>query len=567
MTFKNLVNAIDYSHQDLSILRDAEFISEFARCFGIKHFEPLAAIMFTIDPSKYCEYNELERQYRYNKLEIAVASGDVEQCKPYVDVLSTIGNNVQAFCEQAVSQDNRILLEWLVDNISGVSCDLSVVLGTAIKNDNESLFYYLLNSGLIDVKSSDSTKWYSPMYVAVYDKCSEKYVSILLKKGFSLAAKYAYKFYKCISLDKIAELLAYNVELDLNTINRIYAEGRTDIIKEIERKPLRFCSEDLLFAAYVHCGDFLKFTALLNTGYKNNNLDLFAIAYNHSPAWTDIWLENGFDVNFDHARLLHKACEDLNSDFAIYLLENGANPRLRGQYSQTIFEKAGGFHGYLEDYELENQQKLCKHLLAIGLNPIQESRRSPSILTYLFGKTEEFDMFLVDWLGDRDLLNTPDLPPECDDSKHLPIAIVLDEFSGKYNSNVLKHFIKKGALLDAQGITEDRLFLSACKLCDLADLMQVVAAGANTHEQDKYYGINGLYYAVYYKRSIDFVKYLVELGLDVNNVRNPFRSTGEYSDKYPPTSVLDVAIQNGNDEITKYLITLGAKTAKELFQK
>ena len=93
---------------------------------------------------------------------------------------------------------------------------------------------------------------------------------------------------------------------------------------------------------------------------------------------------------------MDKACEDLLVDFAIYLLEHGANPHLKGKYSQTVFEKAGGFHGYLDEDGQREKERLCKYLLEHGLNPIKESRRAPSILTYLMGKTDEFDRFLID---------------------------------------------------------------------------------------------------------------------------------------------------------------------------
>lgn len=565
LSFKNLINAIDYSHIDLAILRDAEFIAEFAGCFGVKNFEPLAAILLTIDPTVYSEYPDLERQYRYNKMEIAVSSGDVGQCKPYIDVLSTPGNNVQAFCTQAINQDNRELLEWLITNISGVDCDLSSVLGVAVKKDNESLFYYLLNSGLIDVENSDSTKWYSPMYVAAYDKCSEKYVMPLLKRGYSLAAQYAYKFYKSLSLDKVAELLSYKVEFDQNTINRVFDECREDIIDELEKEPLRFCSVDSLFAAYVHCGDFSKFSALLNSGYKNNNLDLFAEAYTHSPKWTDLWLQCDFDINADSSRLLHRACEKLEVEWAIYLLQNGANPRLRSQCSQTVFEKAAGFHGYLNEEQLQGKNRLCKFLLDIGLDPISESRRGPSILTYLFGRDEEFDFVLIDWLAQNNKINAPDLPETCDDTKHLPISNILDNFSDKYKPSVLKYFIAQGAILNAAGITEDKLFISACELCDLEELKLVVSAGADISEADKYYRTNGLYAAVRKKRPLEIIEYLVEIGVDVNCIRDAYRNTrGVTVRSEEVTSVLDIAIQNGDAAIIEYLKGRGALFASEL---
>lgn len=561
---KILVKAIDYSYIDLAILRDVEVVCEFAHCFGIKNYEPLVAILFTIDPTGYSAYGDLERKYRFSKMEAAVALGNIEKCAEYIDVLHDPQNNVLPFCTSAVSQDNKVLLMWLIDNISGAKCNLESVLGTAIKKDNEELFYYLLDSGMVDASTSDSTQGYAPMYVAAYYKEHNKYVLPLLQRGFSLAAKTAYGFYRACTLDEIAMLLPYKVEFDQNTINRIYSEGRQNIISELEEKPLRFCTTDALFAAYIHCGDFEKFAALLRKGHKNNSHELFAMAYKNSYAWTDLWLEHGFDINCNSSRLLHKACENIETDWAIYLLTNGANPHLKEQYSQTIFEKAGGYHGYLSDEQQKEKERLCKYLLDIGLDPIMESRRAPSILTYLFGGTEDFKLVLTDWLAKQGKLNSPDLPDECADTKHLPIANILDEFSRKYNPKVLHRFIEKGAITNAEGLTDDKLFLSACKLCDVEELQMVVSAGANISETNKYYGTNGLYAAVESGRPYEVIKYLVELGVDINNVHNAYHNAHGYTRTVQATSILDVAEKKGDAKIIEYLKSQGALHASEI---
>lgn len=564
-SYKNIIKMMDYSHLDLVVVRDAEAIREFATCFAIKNFEPLAAIMLAVDPTGYPEYAELERKYRYEKMELAVRSGDIALCEKFIDVLHNPTNNVQALCEIAVEQDHKQLLVWLIDNISGVKCNLASVLGTAVRKNNDDLFYYLLDSGLVDATQSDSKHWNAPMYIAAYDKGHEKYVMPLLKHGFSLAAETAYRLYSTYSLDELAALLPYHVEFDQNTINRIYAENRADIISALEQQPLRYCTMNVLFAAYVHCGNFDKFSALLQSGYRNNANELFAVAYKNSPTWTDFWLCNEFDINCDDARLLHKACEDLDVDFAIYLLENGANPHLKGQYSQTVFEKAGGFHGYLDEHEQREKERLCKYLLEYGLNPIMESRKAPSILTYLMGKTDDFDLFLIDWLAANNCLNLPDLPADVDDTKHLPISHILSVvFERDFKPHILRYCIQKGAITNAAGLTDDKIFIKACRWCGIDDLKLVVSAGADIHEQDRYYGTNGLYEAVANKRSYDIIEYLIHIGLDVNSVRNAFRNSKTINPQYPPTSVLDIAERNGDSQTIELLKSYGALHAKEI---
>lgn len=567
LNHKILVKAIDYSHLDLAILRDPVFIREFANCFGAKTYEPLAAIMLTISPEEYSNYVVLERKFRYEKMEEAVASGDIAQCEPYVDVLADSENSILAFCETAVAQNNKALLLWLIDNISGAKCNLSSLLGTVIKKDNEELFYYLLDSGLISASGSDSTQWNSPMYAAAYYKGNEKYVMPLLQHGFSLVAKTGYRLFSTYTMDEIAALLPYTVDFDQNTVNRVYAEGRADIISQLEQEPLRYCSKDALFVAYIHRGDFDKFSAFLKLGHKNDSYELFALAYKHSPIWTDLWLRHGFDINCNEGRLLHNACKDLDVHFAIYLLENGADPHLKEQYSQTVFETAGGFHGYLSDEQQKEKELLCKYLLDVGLDPIAESRKGPSILQYMLGKTESFDLLLIDWLAEHGKINSPDLPEECKDTKHLPIAHIMDKIFGRYNPVVLRYFIQKGAITNAEGITDDRIFIDACEICDLPELQLVVSAGANIHEITKDYsnkGTNGLYAAVACRRPYEIIKYLVELGLDVNSV-SPAKPWSWGSSKIvPASSVLDVAERHSDQEVVDYLKSRGALHATEI---
>ena len=563
LSYKNLIKAIDYSHIDLTILRDMDAVSEFAQCFGIKNYEPLAAILLTIDPSNYEEYAELDRKYRYEKMHTAVCAGKIELCEKYVDVLSDPQNNVQKFCEASVRNGNRELLFWLIDNIFGVPYNLNSALAIAIKEDNESLFDDLLNSGKVDISRSDSKKWDSPIYIAVNSKNHKRYVMSLLKHGFVMPAVVGCKLYESCTMDEIAELLSYKVEFDFCTIERIFSSGRHDIIAELEKRPLCFCTIDDLFAAYIHCGDYEKFSVLLKSGYRNNSVDLFSLAYKHSKEWTDFWLQHGFDINHENARLLRLACYYLEVDWAIYLLEKGADPKLKEAYSLTLFEQVSRIYCDSKE-DVQKKYKLCKYLLEFGLDPIKESCCAPSILTCLFGKSEEFDFYLIDWLADHNQLNFPDLLNDFESIKHLPIANILDRYLGHFNSNVLRYFIEKGATTNAENITNDKLFLGACRWCDLNDLQLVVSAGANVNEQDDDHGINGLYVAVKKKRPYEIIKYLIELGVDVNSVRKSSGNFMKSSPVIPNTSVLDIAEQQGDSQIIELLRLEGALHASEI---
>ena len=167
----------------------------------------------------------------------------------------------------------------------------------------------------------------------------------------------------------------------------------------MDTQTLGFQENDKLFEEYINSCDLVGFENLFKKGYRCNSVTLFEKAYTQSVDWAVLWIQNGFNINQNCGCLLHHACEKLHVDFAIFLLENGADPYLRQDYSDTIFEKAAGYHGYLEDYQKKAQERLCKYLLKMGLNPITESRREPSILSYLLhGHSEEFVLEVIDWL-------------------------------------------------------------------------------------------------------------------------------------------------------------------------
>ena len=119
--------------------------------------------------------------------------------------------------------------------------------------------------------------------------------------------------------------------------------------------------------------------------------------------------------------------------------------------------------------------------------------------------------------------------------------------------------------MNAAGLTEDKLFLSACELCDISELQLVVNAGADIFETDKYYGMNGLYLAVKKNRPYEIIKYLVDMGLDVNAVCDPYRNTNRGGNINSVTSVLDVAEEQNNCQVIEYLKSKGSSNASELF--
>lgn len=565
---KLLLKALDYSHLDVSILKDPEKTELFAKCFGVTRYEPLFAILQIVDPTKYIEFPEINRKYRYGLMETAIKTGQISVCESYTDVLKEPKNDVVSFCDAAIAQGNEELLFWIISNTEGAQCDLCSIIGVAIQRSNETLFERLLNSDKYDASQSNPSHWRAPMYIALNKPGREKYIWALLKKGFEMPASIAYRYYNTLTMDTIKDLMSFKVTLDQKTVDRIFSENREDIIEILEQEPLKYCTQDMLFTAYINSGCYDKFKHLLESGYQNTNDDLFHKAYINSQKWTDLWLEHGFDINISDSKLLHNACKELAVDEAIYLLENGANPYLKSQYSETVFEKAGGFHGYLDDDEIQEKIRLCKYLIEMGVSPITESRRSPSILQYMFGMSEDFDYYLIDWLAQNGCINTPDADTRDFKDRHLPLRCVLSSMNrGKYKPELLKRFIEAGAKLDADGITKDKFFLEAVDLCELPELQLVVSAGANIHERT-WEGTNALFEAVQRRRSVNIINYLIELGLDVNDIRKEMTLYGTYPQKrLPATSVLDIAIESKNVEVIELLRSKGAMLASDLLMK
>ena len=111
--------------------------------------------------------------------------------------------------------------------------------------------------------------------------------------------------------------------------------------------------------------------------------------------------------------------------------------------------------------------------------------------------------------------------------------------------------------MNAEGITNDKLFLESCRWCKLPELGLVAEAGANLNECEKN-GTNALVVAVAMGRNLEIIRYLVELGIDVNSGRkdNPWVK-GIYIAE-PDTSVLDVAERNCSEEVVSFLKEQGA---------
>ena len=559
---QRISQAIQYSHRNLDILLKPEITRSFTSCFGKSPYEPLFAVLSVVKAEAYPNYDFLLADFRFEELMRAIEAGSVERCTLYEDVLkdpncsiSTIGN--------AVSRaGNSDIVAWFFRHVPDGSCVLNNTLYAAINNNDLETVNCILKKHLFDY-SEDSRSYHSPMRAA---KKYPAFIPLLLEYGFEL---WDDEYLSTLTLDKIKDSLQFNVHLGENALVRILSEKRYDILQIVEESVPKYCAGRILLSAYIIGKDFDRFKKGVEKGWFSNESSLFEKAYEAGESWADVLIQNGYDVNQEDGKELSNACRELKVDFAIYLLKNGADPYLRGEYSSTVFEYAADFHGYLDDAQEKDQERLCKYLLDIGVDPIMESTRTPSVFTYLVNLSSEFKLYLVDWLGKHNRINSYECKDDRNISEHSLLYSVLDPFSrDKYDSAVLKKMLDYGAKVDVSADSEDTLFIRACAVCDVEELKHFVNHGANIKELDKWKHTNGLYEAVWHKRPREVIEYLISLGLDVNNVKpeSGAKSSSNFGMGvvYPAESVLDIALKKGDPETIELLKAHGAKTSDEM---
>ena len=558
---KRVLQALDSSHIDISILRDAETASAFMSAFGKTPYQPLFAVLQTVDATKYPNYTELDNEYRFNEFRQTVRSCNTGQCDRYVDLLSVFPDRIYQLCNIAINAHDYVMLQWIFDNTKQYDYDLGYCISDAVDKDNETAFYALLSSGKFKAEHSSSPSWNSAIYRAVNHENREKYLLPLLQHGYFLPSSYAAKYFAKCSLDQIKDILSENVEVDQGTVNRIVKESRWDIIEAIEETPEKIASTGFLLVGYLEGKQFDRFAEGLKRHFDISSRDLLMLAFQNGPEWADLLLENGYDINIDNSYWLHYACKEEILDFVAYLLKHGANPYLRGEYSQTVMEEAAGFHGYGHEAA---QAQICKMLMEYGVDPIEESRSSPSCICYMNKFPKEFRLYLCDWLAAHGKINSPD----CKDKKgsvHLPLYHVFDRFGGKYDEDVALHYLACGAITNAKGITNDAIFANACAVASIEVLDRMLHCGADINELDPNLA-SGLWNALWDKANIDKIRFLVEHGAAINYYK-PSRITYSYGRgnvKNPAKSILDIAKERCSSDVVEYLKSVGAKHGDEL---
>lgn len=551
LKIQKLIQALTYSHQNLRMLREADFVAEFVRCFGKGDYEPIFAILQNIDPSNYPEYPQLEYSYRLSKLHEAVNAGDIIQCKNYIDVLCDTKTDIVPLVDVASRSNNATLVQWIIDNSQGNPSNLSRCLSETV--DNTEIFDQILNSGRCALEPS-------VLDTFGMNKIRENTEAVikLLRYGYYLPATQGWRIYERLSLDEIKEFLQFNIKLDAGTFERILQEKRWDILEIVSREKDKYVYSNIALNAFIRFGMFSKFVNALEQGYEYETIETFDLCFSQGKEWIEQLLKYPFNINLCNGRLLHAACENLDAEKAIFLLENGANPSIKSQYSENIFEKAAGFHGHLSDEQALQQEKLCKYLFEYGLDPIQDAQRTPTPTCYMMGFSKEFVRYFIDWLVEHDRLNSPDILTK---PGNLPIFYVCSSFN-KGDLDLLRYMLQKGAVANADGITDDKLLCEASSKDRGFEYVKcLLDAGANIDEID-IFGRSALYIAALCG-SLDTCQLLIERGANVN--ATPVKVTARnYATPSRRVSILDAAVEHGHLEIAELLRKHGAKTASEL---
>ena len=559
---KRIALAVNYSHKDISIVLKPEAAKEFIGCFGSAPYEPLFAILSTLDPTTYENYPSLISHYRFNELLLAIDRKDMEGIKSFADVLSDPTYSIDTIGTAVMKSGDGAILAWFFEHVPDESCNLNNLLYYAIEKDRKEIVDAILKKKLYN--SAEKPSYDYPMRAAV--KRAE-YVLPLLENGFELASD---EYLATLSLNQIKSLLAFRVRIGVSTLNRIVEEKRFDILTIIESDAERFCDKMALIEAYITAGDEDRFKKAIQGGWFSNTATEYADslleqAYDVSAAWADLILERGYDINRDSANLLRQACLKLKVDFAIYLVEHGANPRLKGDHSCSVLE-AAAYPFKAPTVDMDAKEKLVRYLIDVGCDPVMDSGSTPSIFSRLMDMPTDFKVYLVDVIADRGELNYYECQNDKSKSDKGLLESVIGTITGHYDSRVFRRMLERGILVDAAGRSRSKLFLDACTSCPLEDLKLFLEAGCNIKELDNNFKTNGLYSAVSHKQSKEVIEYLISLGLDVNSMSPGSQLTSNYSVRptVPPKTVLDIAERNGDQAVISVLKKNGAKTAAEI---
>ena len=553
-----LVVALHYARRYLEMHRDEEFVEEFCTCLGLKMWQPLFSFMQGGSSEQYENFERLEAEYKYRKIEQAILADDLKEIPKFETALRCKELDISGLFLVPLERQNKELCEWLLKQSEGNPCNLEEAMTHAIQYD-PSFAEKLLKSGRCFPSKRYDWPRLSPISEALYYK-NYTFVKELVFHGFPLNAEDGKKLYPNLTLDEIKEMLAGSITLTEDVLEKIWEAQRLDILEIIEKEKDRYISSQKLLALYIRKDLHQRFLNGLDHGFLCND-DILTQAYEHDPEWAEEIIVRGFDINSGNGQALFHACEMQNANMMAYLLKKGADVHLKPESYMCLYESAFlalKYEGREKQGETEN---ICRQLLNAGLDPISECDSEPSIIAQFLLLSADFKHFLVDWLADHEELNCLDMQEKMGHKydPHVPLYHTIS-WRG-IDTETARYMIQKGALTDVSAFSKDRLFVRACEKADLGYVKLLAEYGANLEETDLR-GYTGLMIAAEQDRA-DICQYLISCGADINAavaVRK-YRTVREKPSVTYKTA-LHIAEEKENQKCAELLRAAGASTAK-----
>ena len=528
---ERVLQALNYSHVHLSILRIPSVAEAFSASFSKLPYEPLFAVLQLVDPRGYFNYQQLEKEYRFDRLKEAVTNRDFEQIDIYAD--SMVGSEAELpfLFDKPCETGDLELLKHLYAHASVLAFSLNRALDLSLSHGFRNCAIFLLQQRQCFYDLNDDSFYLKQRTTNAYRDNDPELLQLLLKKGFPFINK-AKEFLQSLSIDNYAYYLPLNIQIDKTIVENVCKARRFDLLDLIEsRADVRISKDDyalsseLLMEEYATFDMEDRFIEGTKRGFQYHSSELFFRCFEIGQKWTNLLIVQGVDINANHGKLLRMACQTRNYEFAKYLIDRGADIHASDQY-YCIFEIAALGMKNNRPYTLvpiEELERICMLLLEKGadLEEAVHNQRETSMKLLLTEGSLEIQKYIVDWLSNRGRLNYPDR------TNHLPVSYVVGEYAR--GVDILQYFIQHRSVLNAAEITNDKLLYSTInhKHYDMAALM--IEHGANIYEKSAYSG--SCMDLLIEKDNAELCKLLVLHGYDISTKNDHGLNPLEYAIK------------------------------------
>ncbi len=487
-----VLQALDYSHVQLSILRIPSEAEAFSSYFSKMPFEPLYAVLQMVDPTSYSNYLLLEKEYRFDRLKKAIAERDFANIDVFADSMIGNENELPLIFDKPCETCNLDLLKHLYTYASKLDFSLNRALDQSLYYGFRDGAVFLLQQRQCYYDLKEDSYYLRSLTTVAYRNNDLELLLLLLRKGFPFI-NMALDFLQGLSFDDYPHYLPLNIKIDRPIVENVCKARRFDLLNLIECQADKWISKydisissDILMEEYAAFDMEDRFINGIKRGFQYRSCDLFVRCFDIGQKWTNILINEGVDIDNNAGKLLRMACQSCHFELAKYLIDHGADVHITDQYF-CIFEIAAQAlkkNSFNTLKSKENLERICKLLLENGVD-IEEAvhvnrDRETSMQLLLTEGSAEMKKYVVDWLANKNRINTPD------QNKHLPVSYVVGQYAR--DVEILQYFIQHGALMDAAGITNDKLLYSTINYRHYDMIPLMVENGANIYETSAYSG-------------------------------------------------------------------------------